>query len=234
MTDATFDEIKDQLRESALTFGRGLRRWRVANGWAQDTSMRWGQEANIPHVYSSQWSMLETGAAKNPGAQVFFSFGQQNRMLAARQYGKVATRALLDRLKNAQPELDESGRPWDGVDFFRCYTGQIAWPLPPEPAPLPTQEEADELSAMVRESFRNTARLAGLSLATASVQLLGLVPVEEAEGLKAVLLGDDWTPGEVADLLQGVEDPLPMVWLREWAGTLNRGRRRVGSQSAKR
>ena len=178
--------------------------------------MRWGQEANIPHVYSSQWSMLETGAAKNPGAQVFFSFGQQNRMLAARQYGKVATRALLDRLKNAQPELDESGRPWDGVDFFRCYTGQIAWPLPPEPAPLPTQEEADELSAMVRESFRNTARLAGLSLATASVQLLGLVPVDDAEGLKAVLLGDDWTPGEVADLLQGVEDPLPMVWLREW------------------
>lgn len=234
MTDATFDDIKEQLRESALAFGRGLRRWRVANGWAQDTSMRWGQEANIPHVYSSQWSMLETGAAKNPGAQVFFSFGLQNRMLAAREFSKVSTRSLLDRLKNAQPVLHESGRPWDGVDFFRCYTCQIVWPEPPEPAPLPTAEEAAELSETVREAFRRTARVAGISLATASVQLRDLVPEEHAEGLEAVLFGGDWTSEEAADLVQDAGDPLPMVWLREWAGTLSRGRRRVGSQSAKR
>ena len=61
------------LRSSAVAFGQGLRRWRVRQGWAQDTAQDWGEEASFPHVFSSQWSQLETARMERPGRCCFIA-----------------------------------------------------------------------------------------------------------------------------------------------------------------
>jgi hypothetical protein len=219
MPNTTFQQAKDSLRESALNFGHQLRRWRLAQGWSQETAQLWGQEANIPHVYSSQWSMLETGAAKNPGPLTFRCLGHMNHLLALREYGNVTTRALRDRLQGAEPICHPGGRPWTAADFFAAYLGQIAWPdFPdvPELAPF-TADEAAAWSEQFRRWFHVIARSAGRTRTAAASQLLEMVPPEEAEDFEEVLFGADYKSTHLDELRRPDGTPAPVVWLRDWA-----------------
>jgi hypothetical protein len=222
MPTTTFKEAKDRLRQSALDFGRQLRRWRTAQGWSQDTAMAWGKEANIPHVYSSQWSMLETGAARNPGPMTFHSLGVMNALLHQRRYGQVKTRALRDRLEAAEPICHDDGRPWDAADFFSAYVGQLAWPeFPdvPQLAPL-TVEDATAWSEQFRRLFHVIARSAGRTRTAAAAQLLELVPPDEQEDFEEVLFGADYQAEHLEKLRERDGTPAPAVWLQKWADAI--------------
>ena len=203
------------MRDHAIAFGKSLRRWRLAQGWAQDTAQAWGQECKFPHVFSSQWSTLETARMERPGPLLFHCLGMMNAMLDAREFKGVTTRALMDRLKAAEPIRHPDGRPWRGEDFFACYIGRLEWPQVPDVVTF-TDEEAAAWSQQLREWFRLIAKDAGLSRVAAAGGLVALVPVELREQLEAVLFGTDYS-GEELGSLRGVDgEPLPVDWMREW------------------
>jgi hypothetical protein len=220
----SFNDLREEVKQSSQEFGRMLRRWRLANGWAQDTCQQWGQAADMPHVYSSRWSQLENCSSSNPGPLMFRCFGVVNRRLAQKEYGPITNEALRQRVKGAEPIRHPDGRPWSGMDFFAAYTGELKWPdLPdPETPPKLTREQAQELTETWRQQFQKLVKRHALEPLAAAVQLLEHVdPTPEVrQEFQGVLLGfRDYTPEQLTDLWDGTMHK-PHNWIREWEKAL--------------
>jgi hypothetical protein len=216
----SFDALREEVRDSALAFGRMLKRWRLANGWAQDTSQLWGEAAGIPHVYASQWSQLETGNTKNPGPLMFRCFGVLNQRLAEQNLGTIASITLRERVKAGRALAHPDGRPWRGSDFFAAYVGELAWPELPDPAAPPklTPDQAVEITEGYRSRFQRLVKRSGLEPLAAAVQLLEHVdPAPQVrQEFQGVLLGfRDYTPERLKELWDGVQHK-PQRWMDDW------------------
>ena len=224
----SFDSLRDEVERSKLLFGRMLKRWRLANGWAQDTCQQWGQAANYPHVYSSQWSNLETGKGENPGPLIFRSLGFINKRLALQDYGAIPKGNLTaeqhqrvqKRIKAAQPLRHTDGRPWQGSDFFAAYVGELGWPDLPDPAAAPklTAAQASEITERYRAAFQRLVKRSKLEPLAAAVQLLEHVdPTPQVrQEFQGVLLGfRDYTPEQLTQLWDGAAHK-PQQWLDQW------------------
>lgn len=215
-----FDALREELRDSALAFGRMLKRWRLANGWAQDTSQLWGEVAGSPHVYASQWSQLETGNTKNPGPLMFRCFGVLNQRLAAKNYGAIPNITLRERVQGGKALMHPDGRPWRGSDFFAAYVGELDWPELPDPAAPPklTTEQAAEITDAYRNRFQRLVKRSALEPLAAAVQLLEHVdPAQQVrQEFQGVLLGfRDYTPERLTQLWDGVCHK-PQRWMDDW------------------
>lgn len=163
--------------------------------------MAWGKAAGIPHVFSSTWSQLERGIMSNPGPKVFLALAHQNSRIASADFGDGIGRALMDRLKAAEPVAHDDGEPWDAADFFAAYIGLELWPHPAVEPPQISAEDAATWSKDLRTAFRATADELKLSPMEAMVELLERGPEDRRsrEQLQRVLLGfEDYEP---ADLL---------------------------------
>lgn len=218
-------ELRDATRAAGLDFGRCLRRWRVAQGWAQDTAETWGKAAEIPHVYASSWSELETGKAVNPGPRVFRSLGIQNRRLATGEYGRVLDRGLLDRIKAAKPIVDENGRPWDGSAFYGAFVGERQFPEEfrrelPNLAPI-HEALAAEWAEAYRDRFRKLAGKANLSPVAALAGVTAEAPKAERETLEALLFGfASYSAADLEKLRSETGELAPAAWLAAWESKL--------------
>lgn len=232
----SFEELKEAGRQSAIKFGQMLKRWRLSNAWAQDTCQNWGKACGIPHVYSSQWSQLETGNATNPGPLMFSCLGYVNQRLARKDYGTITRgelsaeqhRLLQVRVKGAAPLCHPDGRPWSGSDFFAAYVGEIEWPgLPdPEEPPKINESKAKELTELYRATFQRVVKKSGLEPLAAAVQLLEHVdPAPQVrQEFQGVLLGfRDYSPASLTELWDGAAYR-PAGWLCDWEARLKAGR----------
>lgn len=220
----SFDGLREEVKQSGLEFGRMLKRWRLANGWAQDTCQHWGKAVDMPHVYSSQWSQLETGNATNPGPLMFRCFGVVNQRLAQKQYGAIADQVLRKRVKGAEALRHPDGTPWTGHDFFAAYVGELGWPELPDPElpPKLTAEQAKEMTEEYRSQFQRLVKRSGLEPLAAAVQLLEHVdPTPQVrQEFQGVLLGfRDYSPERLRDLWDGVMHK-PHKWLSDWEARL--------------
>lgn len=219
----TFDQERERQREAALLFGRNLRYWRTRQGWAQDTAMQWGQMVDCPHVYSSQWSQLETGKMRNPGPGIFCALGWQNEAIDRHDFGPITDRTLKDRLDAAEPVRRADGTPWKAADFFAAYVGDLLWPDVQASLPFNiTTDEAERWSEQLRVWFQRTAREANLSPLEAATGLLEHVDADNgARALfQRVLLGfADYTPEELIRDWQE-EGPAAACWVRHWRRSL--------------
>jgi hypothetical protein len=215
-----FDSLREEVRQSGLTFGRMLRRWRISNSWAQDTCQLWGKAVDMPHVYSSQWSQLETGNATNPGPLMFRCFGEVNQRLADKQYGSITSKGLRERVTGARALCHPDGRHWRGSDFFAAYVGELEWPELPDPEAPPklSQEQAIEITEGYRKQFQRLVKRSGLEPLAAAVQLLEHVDPTPAvrQEFQGVLLGfRDYTPERLTQLWDGLMHK-PHKWLEDW------------------
>jgi hypothetical protein len=197
-----------------------LRRWRLANGWAQDTAQQWGEAASIPHVYASQWSQLETGNTKNPGPLMFRCFGVLNQRLASKEYGPIPNLNLRERVQGGAALEHPDGKPWRGCDFFAAYVGELTWPELPDPElpPKLTEADATEITEGYRTRFQKLVKRSGLEPLAAAVQLLEHVdPTPQVrQEFQGVLLGfRDYTPERLTQLWDG-EMHKPHKWITEW------------------
>lgn len=222
--DGSFDALREEILQSAQEFGRMLRRWRLANSWAQDTSQQWGEAASIPHVYASQWSQFETGKAKNPGPLVFCCLGELNQRLARQDFGQITSLPLRERVKSGKALEHPDGSPWSGSDFFAAYTGELSWPELPDPEAPPrlTKEQASEMTEGYRATFQRLVKRSGMEPLAAAVQLLEHVDPDPAvrQEFQGVLLGfRDYSPERLRDLWDGVMHK-PHKWLSDWESRL--------------
>jgi hypothetical protein len=220
VTVPTFDAARQRLRQSAIVFGQQLRRWRVANGWAQDTAQKWGELVDMPHVYSSQWSQLETAVARNPGPLLFHALGVMNQRLHRQEYGPGIPRDLLDRLQGATAIVGANGQPWGGPEWFAAYLGQEPWPdLPdPERAPVISRADAEWWSEQFRVWFQQVTNSADLQPLEGATRLMEFVDHDSAvrSDFQHVVLGfGDYDPARLTQLWEGARYA-PERWLDEW------------------
>jgi transcriptional regulator with XRE-family HTH domain len=206
--------VEAEIEAAAVRFGEQLRRWRKAQGWSQNTAQDWGREIGIVHVFNSQWSLLETGKLRGAKPLLFRALGAMNALLAAQQYGPIRDRALLDRVRGAQPVRHDDGQPWDGADFYASYMGLLDWPDAVERVPPISDAQAAAFSSSYRDLVRTTAKGRSLSLSAAMAQLLEQVPEEHRARVEDVLLGENWTGEELTTLRREAGTVAPTAWLR--------------------
>lgn len=216
----TFDAARQRLRQSAIVFGQQLRRWRVSNGWAQDTAHKWGDAVDMPHVYSSQWSQLETAVARNPGPLLFHALGVMNERLFRQEYGSGLSRELLDRLQGASPIVGADGQPWRGPEWFAAYLGQEPWPELPDPdqAPEITRADAEWWSEQFRVWFQQVTNAAGLGPLEGATRVMDYVDHDQMvrTDFQHVVLGfGDYDAAKLTQLWEGSRYA-PERWLDEW------------------
>jgi transcriptional regulator with XRE-family HTH domain len=212
------ETIAAQLEAAAVSFGENLRRWRVAQGWSQNTPQDWGKAVGVLHVFNSQWSQLESAKLRGPKPTVFRALGVMNVMLHAGQYGPIKDRALMDRVRAAEAICHEDGEPWDGRDFYAAFLGDLQFPVIANRLPPITDAEAAEISNGFRTDVRNGAKRRSLALRAAADQLLDHVPDDQHGRLEDVLLGDAWTAAELMALRDPDGEMAPRAWLAEWDG----------------
>lgn len=220
MTEITpAEREREQLREAAVTFGANLRHWRRRQGWAQDTAMDWGKATGRLHVYSSQWSSIESGSTRNPGPTLFVAFGVMNTRLACADYGAVRDRTLMDRLKAAEPLRHKDGEPWDAADFFAAYIGHQAWPDVPDPEPPEiSDEQAAQWSATLRGWFQATAAAAGMEPLDAAVAVMRHADPDRGDHreFQRLILGFSDLSAEWLREQWRQEAQSPAAWIAAW------------------
>jgi len=207
------DTVAAELAAAAIRFGRGLRRWRIAQGWSQNTAQDWGRAVGIIHVFNSQWSQLENGVLRGARPSLFRALGGMNELLAAGQYGPITDRALLDRVKAAEPIRHSDGHPWDGADFYAAYSGLLEWPEIKARLPVITDAEAVEFSTEFRDRVRAGTRNTDTPLGVVLARIMALAPADAQARVGEVLMGDSWS-GEELMALRNEEGTLaPREWL---------------------
>lgn len=216
LTQYSHATITAQLEAAAVEFGKNLRRWRVAQGWSQNTAQDWGQAVGVLHVFNSQWSQLESAKLRGPKPLVFRALGAMNQLLAAGQYGPIRDRDLLERVRAAAPICHDDGTPWDGADFYAAFLGDLDWPPIANHIPPISDNDAAEFSHTIRSAVRIGAKRRNLSLRAAADQLLDHVPEDQHARLEDVLLGETWSGEELTALREPDGKLQPRAWLAAW------------------
>lgn len=214
--------VSQELEAAAVTFGHNLRRWRLRNGWSQNTAQDWAQAIGVPAVFNSQWSQLETARLRGPKPLLFRALGILNQLLAAQEYGAFTDRALMDRVKRAEPLRHPDGKPWTGPDFYASFMGQLPWPEMPDLLPDITDQEAADHSATFREAIRDASKAAGIPLGAALSAVIELAPSEAQARTAEVLMGGSWSGTELMELRTPDGEMLPMTWVEELSRSAKR------------
>jgi len=113
-----------------INFGKGISRWCHKNEWPQSITEKVAKSLGLPGgPWASQISTAINGKL-DPKPNFFIALGVFNKIIAEKKFKKIQDRILLDKLKDSIPFCHDDGRPFDGSDFFRLFTGLI--PLPKE------------------------------------------------------------------------------------------------------
>jgi len=222
MSDSPFsrNRLQSQIKEAAISFGRNLRFWRESNGWSQNTPVQWARAISMAQVPNSTWSNLENGILAGPRPLVFLALGAMNGLIHVGDYGTITNRLLRDQLSDSRALCHPDGQPWSGPDFYAAYIGELAWPAEfgaPDPFALVSAQEAEELSASLREQFRSIATARGIRPAEALDKLMALVPQEHQDQLEDVLHWGSYSPEQLQQLRSDDGTLAPTAWLAAWA-----------------
>ena len=141
--------------EDSRLLGPVIKAWFKANEWPQSVSEGLARAKGwTAGPWASQISICMAGRL-TPKPNFFLSLGMFNQAVAERDFLGVTDRRLMDRLKAGQPICHENGVPWDAMDFFGCYIGAVEPPKSlTEPKNEITAEDAEELTRVLREGFR--------------------------------------------------------------------------------
>ena len=183
--------------EDSSLLGPVIKTWFKANSWPQSVSEGLARAKGwTAGPWASQISICMAGRL-TPKPAFFVAMGMFNEAVAERDFIGVTDRRLMDRLKAGQPICHEDGVPWNAMDFFGCYIGEIKPPSSlTEEQRILTQEDADHFCSELRESFRelvlNAMDPGGPAavwnkVAEKSIQL-GLAP-EDAEFAQEIISG---------------------------------------------
>lgn len=213
-----YQEVLDRQLESRKAFGKMMLNWRLSNGWTQYTACKWAKEAGFEIISYGNLSVLEQGKAGELRQKAFFQLEELNRRLAwDKNLAGISDISLRSLVEKARPlECDKCGI-WDAVDFWSCYTGYMDVPerYKTAPPPLMPARAAKSLCNKWRTRFQMVLKRRGGVFTESFSTLVNQAPEEERARFSAVLLFDDYTPGEL-QLLWRDGKYLPEDWLNSW------------------
>ncbi len=147
----------EEWKTAREAFGDLLVRWRASNGWSGRTAEEWQRECPDLLQYkilNSTWTGLELKRNERTAPSTFRALGDVNQLLAQDDRGLIRDRRLRERIYAAEPIRHPDGTPWDHVDFYRAFWGEIEFPDHLKASPLMTDEEAEAWSSEWRRKFR--------------------------------------------------------------------------------
>lgn len=211
-------ELLSRQEQARLGFGAMIRHWRVRCGWTQYTVCNWAKEAGFEAISYGNLSVIEQGKAGELRQKSFFQLQELNRRIAQKDYGRIVTAELRERVCCGIPLGDQDVPVWGALEFWACYAGLRDVPAAFQMAPMPKvgQRKAAELSARWRASLRRGIEDRQLDPMGALSSALGAAPEPHRRRLSEVLLGvANYRPEELQALW--LEDELyqPDRWLAE-------------------
>ena len=145
-------------------FGQYILTWFKRNEWAQGITEQVAKEIGIEGgPWASQVSTAINGKL-DPKAAFFIAFGMFNIYIHAGDFSKIKDQSLKEKLKGSKAFTHNNGRPFDGADFFRLFTGLIEVPKKYKQAEGKiTDKEIKEYSDLMRKHFLKIKRTEMLS-----------------------------------------------------------------------
>ena len=114
--------------QSRADFGQAILTWFKKNDWPQSITESVAKEIGIEGgPWASQVSTAINGKL-DPKAAFLIAFGIFNVYIHAGDFSKIKDINLRDKLKGSKAFTHNNGRPFDGADFFRLFTGLIEVP----------------------------------------------------------------------------------------------------------
>jgi len=109
-------------------FGQYILTWFKKNDWPQSITESVAKEIGIEGgPWASQVSTAINGKL-DPKVAFFIAKGNFNAYIHAGDFSKIKDINLRDKLKGSKAFTHNNGRPFDGADFFRLFTGLIEVP----------------------------------------------------------------------------------------------------------
>lgn len=109
-------------------FGQYILTWFKRNDWAQGITEQVAKEIGIEGgPWASQVSTAINGKL-DPKAAFFLAFGIFNLFIHKGDFNKIKDQSLKEKLVGSKAFTHNNGRPFDGADFFRLFTGLIEVP----------------------------------------------------------------------------------------------------------
>ena len=115
--------------QTRADFGKAILTWFKKNDWPQSITESVAKEVNEWEggPWASQVSTAINGKL-DPKAAFLIAFGNFNTYIHAGSFSKIKDINLRDKLKGSKAFTHNNGRPFDGADFFRLFTGLIEVP----------------------------------------------------------------------------------------------------------
>jgi hypothetical protein len=213
-----YQEVLDRQLESRKAFGKMLLNWRLSNGWTQYTACKWAKEAGFEIISYGNLSVLEQGKAGELRHKAFFQLGEMNRRLnEQKDLLAIKDTHIRSLVEHAKPIMSDEDEVLGVVQLWSVYTGYLEVPrrYGSPPAPLLTSKQAVEMCNKWRTRVQAALKLRGGDLTESLSSLVNQTPHEHRARFSAVLLFDNYTPGELQALWRDGKY-LPDVWLNEW------------------
>ena len=161
MPDRRSKRAKEQAErlEARVALGKAEKRWREMNGLSQQNAHEWAKAEGV-NYFNSQIAYFET-ARLDPKNEYWYSREAYNLAIANNDFPPTQqgfSRAVLDRMKQAQPFLNIDGEPATAQDFQAMFGArQEINPLYTKQQKL-TKELLEEFSQQLEKTFKLVAR----------------------------------------------------------------------------
>jgi len=117
-----------KFNQTRADFGKAILTCFKKNDWPQSITESVAKEIGIEGgPWASQVSTAINGKL-DPKPAFFIAFGIYNAYIHAGDFRKIKDINLRDKLKGSKAFTHNNGRPFDGADFFRLFTGLIEIP----------------------------------------------------------------------------------------------------------
>lgn len=150
--------------QTRADFGKAILTCFKKNDWPQSITESVAKEIGIEGgPWASQVSTAINGKL-DPKPAFFIAFGIFNSYIHSGDFSKIKDINLRDKLKGSKAFTHNNGKPFDGADFFRLFTGLIQVPKKYKQADGKiTDKDIKEYSDLMREHFLKIKRTEMLS-----------------------------------------------------------------------
>jgi len=151
--------------QARADYGEAILSWFKKNDWPQGITEQVAKEVNEWEggPWASQMSTAINGKL-DPKVAFFIAKGSFNKYIHAGDFKKIKDQALKEKLEGSKAFTHNNGKPFDGADFFRLFTGLIEVPKKYKQSEGKiTDKDIKEYSNLMREHFLKIKRTEMLS-----------------------------------------------------------------------
>lgn len=151
--------------QARADYGEAILSWFKKNDWPQGITEQVAKEVNEWEggPWASQMSTAINGKL-DPKVAFFIAKGSFNKYIHAGDFKKIKDQTLKEKLEGSKAFTHNNGKPFDGADFFRLFTGLIEVPKKYKQSEGKiTDKDIKEYSDLMREHFLKIKRTEMLS-----------------------------------------------------------------------